>query len=191
MGKCGGKESNVLLDQYWGWAYPGIWTGPGRENVEWEHQWLFDCGLSLPIQMAREAFYEPVRDRKNLVPENKCHFILLSLVTTGLFKIGPRDTTIGTCLTGQGAYGSSCWLPPVLFRSPSAYIPASSQLLFPTVNKQLGISAINICAFCQCHIGGRVSNWMTTTTPVEISPLTVGQGWAVEGSLGRRGFKCK
>lgn len=31
-------------------------------------------------------------------------------------------------------------LPPVLFRSPSAYIPAGSQLVFPTVNKQPGIS---------------------------------------------------
>lgn len=160
-----GEKRATLLDQYWGWAYPGIWTGPGRENVQWEH-----------LTVAYHCQYK----------WQEKHFMNLWEVRTTSFKIGPRDTTIGTCLTGQGAYGSSCWLPPVLFRSPSAYIPSSSQLLFPTVNKQLGISAINVCAFCQCHIGGRVSNWMTTTTPVEISPLTVGQGWAVQGSLGRQ-----
>lgn len=64
---------------------------------------------------------------------------------------------MGECSTGQGVGGGAgrdggrtggrgvvVGLPPVLFRSPSAYIPASSQLRFPTVNKQPGISGLNV-----------------------------------------------
>lgn len=75
----------------------------------------------------------------------------------------------------------SRWLPPVLFRSPSAYIPAGSQLLFPTVNKQPRISAQNVWASCQRRDGWGVLQLANGSSKWKF-PLAAGQ--QVAGSRG-------